>query len=460
MTDESNEKPQSEQVADMRHANFALIATILASGMVILDGTVVNLALPSIADDLHAGLAAKQWIVVGFLVSLSSVILIGGSLGDLFGRKRIYNIGLAGFALSSIVCAASNTVALLVTARFVQGVFGALVVPGSLAIINNAFPKEKRAKAIGTWTAASAGILIAGPFLGGLLVEYSSWRTIFLINIPIIATSLVFSTIGIEESKLERCDPRIDYIGSLLAIFSLGFISGGLIMVGQNKSLSSFALVAVGVALIPFFFIWEKKHPQPVVEFSLFKIRDFSASNLMTFLFYGGLSGLFFILAQQLIGPAGFKPDAAGAAIIPVPIAMVFLASYAGKLSQKYGPRLFMTFGPIICAVGTMLLINVGKGTSYLTGVFPGIAIFALGLSITVAPLTATVMASANDDRAGLASGINNAVTRVAGSLVVAVVGLFSVSSVYKGTIILCVILMTTGGIVSYLGISKQALSR
>ncbi len=457
MKDKSREKPQSDQLA-YRRADFALIATILASGMVILDGTVVNLALPAIAEDLDAGLAAKQWIVVGFLVSLSSVILIGGSLGDLFGRKRIYNVGLAGFALSSVVCAVSNTVAMLVTARFVQGVFGALVVPGSLAIINHAFPKEKRAKAIGTWTAASAGVMIAGPFLGGFLVEYSSWRTIFLINIPIIAVSLIFSAMGIKESKLERCDPRIDYIGSILAIFSLGFISSGLIMVGQNKTPTSFALVGTGIVMIPLFFTWEKRHPQPIVEFSLFTIRDFWASNLMTFLFYGGLSGLFFILAQQLIGPAGFKPDAAGAATIPVPIAMVFLASYAGKLSQKFGPRLFMTFGPIICAAGTMLLFNVGKGTTYLTGVFPGIAIFAVGLSVTVAPLTATVMASADDDRAGLASGINNAVTRVAGSLVVAVVGLFPLSSVYKGTIILCVLLMAAGGIVSYFGINKRVL--
>lgn len=383
---------------------------------------------------------------------------MGGSLGDLYGRRRIFTIGLIGFAVSSLVCAISNSVELLVAARFVQGVFGALVVPGSLAIINNAFAKHNRAKAIGTWTAASAAVNIAGPTFGGFLVTHSSWRVIFLINIPIIALSVLFSFLGIKESRVDNGNKHIDYVGAMLAIASLGFFSGGLIMYGQNSSSAALLVIAVGVVLTPLFFIWELRYPHPIVEFSLFRNRNFSASNLMTFLFYGGLAGLFFGLAQQLIDVANFTPQNAGAATIPVPIMLVLLSSRMGKLSQKYGPRLFMSIGPLICALGVALLYNVGADTTYLTDVFPGIILFALGLSIVVAPLTATVMASADDKYSGLASGINNSVSRVSGSLVIATLGLLSVATLYHSTIILCVALMASAGIVSFIGIDKKVL--
>lgn len=436
---------------------LTLVATIIGSGIVILDGTVVNLALPHIASDMGASFSDLQWIVDGYLLSLSAFILLGGSLGDIFGRKRVYMIGLAGFGLASLLCGLAPNTFALISIRVVQGLFGALLVPGALAIINTNFPKEQRSQAIGRWTAWSALSAAVGPLIGGYIVDVTSWRWIFLINVPLIAVCLTLAHFGIKESR-DPTPRRIDTWGAGLAVVGLAGITFGLIEgPAQNWDLGVLAILAVGFISFVAFILTEKRQKDPMVKLRLFASRNFTGANITTFAMYGALSGFFFALVIYLQSGLGYSGIKAGASLIPVTLLLLFLSGRVGKLAGKYGPRLFMTIGPLTSALGMALLYRLDQSSGYLTGVFPGITLFGLGLAITVAPLVNTVMSAVADADSGIASGINNAVSRVAGLIIIALLGLFGASESYRFTVALCASMAALAGILSYVFIRQEA---
>jgi EmrB/QacA subfamily drug resistance transporter len=415
-----------------------------------LDGTVVNLALPNIARDLHASFADLQWIVDGYMLSLSALILLGGSLGDIFGRKKIYMLGLGGFGLTSLLCGLAPNVTALIGLRVLQGVFGALLVPGALAIINTNFVKEGRGKAIGQWSAWSALPVALGPLVGGYIVDVSSWRWIFFINLPLVIVCFVLGSLGIKESRDET--PRsVDLIGASLAVVGLAGITYGLIE-GPGRDWGPSAVIPLigGVLAFVAFILAERRRKDPMVPLRLFGSRNFSGANAATFAMYGALSGFVFALVIFLQTTAGYSAIKAGASLMPVTFFMLLLSGRVGGLSAKYGSRFFMTVGPVTAAVGMALLYNLHPGSAYLTGVLPGVLLFGAGLVLTVAPLTTTVMASVSDINSGIASAINNAVSRVAGLIVVALLGVLGAAHIYKFSIVLCAALAAIAGVTSW----------
>ncbi len=435
---------------------FTLIATIIGSGIVILDGTVVNLALPALAKDLGADFSDLQWIVDGYLLTLSALILLGGSLGDIFGRKKMYIFGLVGFGVVSLLCGLAPSTDLLIGLRILQGVFGAMLVPGGLAIINTNFAKEHRGKAIGQWSAWSALAAALGPLLGGYLVDAASWRWIFFINVPLALVCLVCAVKGMEETK--DTDPRrVDVPGAALAAVGLAGITYGLIEgPAQHWNGTSVASLVLGVVALAVF-VWVEKHDKdPMVRLDLFSSRNFTGSNIMTFAMYGALSGFLFALVIYLQTKVHYSPLQAGLSTLPLVACLLLLSGRMGALSAKYGPRLFMTAGPLVAALGMALLYRLDAGASYLIDVFPGVLLFGLGMALLVAPLTTTVMASVADSKAGIASGINNAVSRVAGLVVIAVLGLFGAAQVYHFSIVLCASLAAFAGIMSWIFIRSK----
>ncbi len=430
---------------------FTLITTIVASGVVILDGSVVNLALPHIAGSLHTSFSGLQWIVDGYLLTLSSLILLGGSLGDILGRKKVYLFGLAGFAVASLLCGLSVSTGMLIALRMLQGVFGALLVPGGLAIINTNFTAENRSAAIGRWTAWSAMAAAIGPLLGGYIISVASWRWIFIINVPLIAVCLYLGLVGIKETK--NATPRkIDYQGAMLAALALGGITYGLIEgPARHWGASSLLPLIIGFASFAAFIFTEMRSKDPMVKLGLFRSRNFTAANIATFAMYGALGGFFFILIIHLQTVVGFSSLKAGLSTVPVSILLLLLSSRAGELVGKYGPRLFMTFGPIIAASGMALLLTLHRGSGLITGVFPGMILFGVGLALNVAPLTNTVMSSVSETDSGIASGVNNAVSRVSGLIVIALLGLFGATNSYRYTVILCAIMAASAGVLAFL---------
>jgi EmrB/QacA subfamily drug resistance transporter len=429
---------------------LVLLATIVGSGVVILDGTVVNVALPHIARDLGASFAQLQWIVDGYLLSLSALLLIGGSLGDIMGRKRVYQIGLVGFAATSLLCALAGSVDQLIAFRIIQGVFGALLVPAGLAIINTNFAPGGRATAIGRWTAWTAIFIAIGPPLGGYIVDVASWRWIFLINLPLIVLCLALGWRSITESQ-EKHKRQIDYPGAVLAASMLGFLSYGLIE-GPGRHWDSVAVGALVISALAFAgFIYTELHSRdPMVRLELFKNRNFSAANITTLAMYGALGGFIFSLVIHLQTSIGYSGLKAGTALLPVTAMMLLLAGRFGTLSGRYGPRVFMTVGPILAGLGMLSLAHLPAHASYVRNVLPGVLLFSLGLSMIVAPLTVTVMSSVQNVYSGIASGINNAVSRVAGLIVVAVLGVFGVANAYQFSMLLCAALAIIAGLVSY----------
>jgi EmrB/QacA subfamily drug resistance transporter len=434
------------------HQGRALAAVIISSSVVFLDGTVVNLALPAIARELHAGFAAQQWVVDGYLLSLSALILLGGTLGDIFGRKRIYLLGLAGFGLVSLACAVMPTAGALIAARLLQGVFGALLVPGALAIITTNFAPAERGRAFGLWTAWSSAATAVGPPLGGYLIDTTSWRWVFLINLPLIALSLFLALPAIKESR----DPhhrRVDFPGVLLAMLSLGSLTYGLIE-GPPQHWPAGALLCViaGLILGLVFIAYESRAADPMLNVKLFHSANFTATNIVTFAMYGALGGLFFALIIYLQSVVGYSSLQAGLSMLPVTILLLLLSPRVGALSAKLGPRLFMTIGPIIAGLGMLWLWPLHHGSSYALGVLPGIVLFGLGLATTVAPLTTTVMASVAEANSGIASAVNNAISRVAGLLVVALLGLFgaTIAATYHPAIALSATLAIIAGLIAY----------
>jgi EmrB/QacA subfamily drug resistance transporter len=401
---------------------WVILAAVLGSGMAFLDSTVVNVALPEIGEDLGGGLSGLQWTLDGYLLTLSSLLLLGGALGDEYGRKRMFVLGLIWFTVASVLCGVAPSIGTLIAARALQGVGGALLVPGSLALISASFQSEDRGAAVGAWAGLSGLSTAIGPFLGGWLVDAVSWRLVFLINVPLAVLALWVTLRHVPESRNPEAGERPDYAGALTATVGFAGVVFALIQ-GSARGWSP-GVVAAGVigtaALVAFPFV-EHRVESPLVPLEIFKSRQFSGANGTTLVVYAGLNAALFLVVVELQTALGYSALAAGAATLPITVLLLVLSPQAGRLSQRIGPRAPMTIGPLIVAAGLFMLAGIDPETTYFTGIFPGLAVFGLGLAITVAPLTAAVMAAVEERRVGVGSGVNNAVARVAALLAVAV---------------------------------------
>ena len=408
-----------------RQQRLTLIATILGSTVVFLDATVINVALPSISDGLHAGLAGQQWVVEAYMLTMVSLLLVGGSLGDQFGRRRLYVLGLIGFGFTSALCAVAPSDEFLVGARALQGIAGALLVPGSLAIVAATFSGEERGKAIGTWTAWTGIATVLGPAGGGALIGIFSWRAIFWINLPLIVATVMLTLRAVEESRDPDAARGLDWLGVLLSAVGLGGPVFALIEQpthGWGDPLVWVPLL-VGIACFAFFLAYEARARHPMLDLGLFRIRNFAFANLTTLAVYAGLIGGLFFVGLYLQQVVGYTPLEAGLATTPVSVLMFFLSPRFGRFASGTGPRLPMTVGPLLGGAGLLLMLRIDAGADYLADVLPAILVFGVGLSATVAPLTATVLDSVEERRVGIASGVNNGVSRVAGLLAIAILG-------------------------------------
>ncbi|HET8601375.1 MAG TPA: MFS transporter [Segeticoccus sp.] len=395
---------------------WVLAATVLGSAMALLDSTVVNVALRQIGRHLDAGLAQLQWITNGYLLSLASLILVGGSLGDRLGRRRVFTVGVIWFAIASALCAVALTPVQLIVARVLQGVGAALLTPGSLALIQSSFQPADRGRTIGAWAGLGGIATAIGPLVGGWLVQTASWRWVFLLNLPLAAVTVVVTQRYVPESRDTGLRRRYDPLGAGLAVVALAGITFALIEMGTLAPLPVVVVGALGAAAAAGFITWERGNRNAMVPMDLFTVRQFSAANGMTLLVYAALGAVLFFLVLQLQTGSGWSPLEAGLATVPITVLMLLFSSRGGQLASRIGPRLPMALGPLVCAVGTALLTGVGEGANYWRDVFPGVVVFGLGLVLLVAPLTSTVLAAAPDQHAGVASGVNNAVAR-AGSL-------------------------------------------
>ncbi|MDP9862179.1 MULTISPECIES: MFS transporter [Streptosporangium] len=395
---------------------WVLLTTVLGSGIALLDGTVVNVALPALGDSLGADMAGLQWTVNAYTLTLAGLILLGGSLGDRYGRRKIFLVGVVWFALASALCGLAPNVETLIAARALQGVGGALLTPGSLAIIQASYVREDRPKAIGAWSGLGGTAAAVGPLLGGWLVETAGWRWVFLINLPLAALVVAVAVRHVPESRDVEASGRFDVLGAVLAALALAGVTYGLIGLRPVP-------IAAGV-LLGAAFVWLeiRRSPDALVPVGVFCSKVFTAVNVVTFVMYAAMSVVFFLLVVQLQVSAGFSPTLAGSAMIPVTVLMLLLSSWAGELAKRIGPRIPMTAGILLCAAALLLMSRIGAGTSYLGGVLVPAAVFGLGLSAAVAPLTATVLASTEERYAGVASGVNNAVARTGGLLAVAAI--------------------------------------
>jgi EmrB/QacA subfamily drug resistance transporter len=408
-----------------RAKRLALLAAILGSFVAGLDATVVNVALPAIRADLGGGLAAQQWIANAYLLTLGSLILVGGALGDVFGERRIFALGVGGFGVVSVLCAAAPSVVVLVAGRALQGVFGALLTPSALAVIVAVFPTDERGGAVGTWTAWSGIAFVVGPLAGGWLVDAASWRWIFLINVPFVVATLAIVFAAVPARATTGALARVDWLGAVLTTFGLAGPVLALIRqpaVGWG-SMQVWVPLVGGIALLALFVAHEARTKHPMLPLSLFARRNFSVANIQTFAMYGGLGITFFLLTLFLQQVAGYEALQAGLATLPTTIVMFTLSARSGRLADRFGPRLFMGLGPLVAAAGLALMLRIGARLDYFTDLLPALLVFSLGLSATVAPLTATVLADADASNAGIASAVNNAIARVANLICVAAIG-------------------------------------
>jgi EmrB/QacA subfamily drug resistance transporter len=451
---------------DARTLRWTLVASILGSSMAFVDGSVVNVALHYITDDLGGGLAAQQWIVDAYLLTLGALILVGGSLGDIFGELRVFAIGVAAFGVASVLCAAAPDSTTLIVFRGVRGVAGALLTPASLAVLTATFSGAARGSAIGQWTAWSGISFVIGPTIGGWLIDQTTWRAIFLINIPItLATRLLVLRLGgIRQSRGHAL--RVDVPGAVLCTAGLGLLVAGFIE--QPSRGWSDPLVAGGIAggvvLLAMFVLYEVRTPMPMLPLHLFRLRNFSVTNVETLAVYGALSGLSLFLTLFLEEFGGYTAFRAGVALLPITVVMFFLSPRTGKLAMRHGPRLFMSLGPLIAGLAVLAYARFPERPSYWLDLLPALLVFSVGLSLTVAPLTTTVLADADAGDAGVASGVNNAVARIGGLLAVAVLGIAAsgggrhlTAHGFHLTMAIVAALLVCGGLIGGIGIRNPA---
>jgi EmrB/QacA subfamily drug resistance transporter len=449
---------------------WVLLATVLGSALAFIDATVVNIALPRIGTAFHASAASLQWTVNGYTLSLASLILLGGSLGDRFGRRRIFVIGICWFATASLLCGLAPDITTLIGARVLQGVGGALLTPGALAILQSAFEPEDRAKAIGAWSGLGGAAGAVGPFLGGWLIQVANWRFVFLINVPLAALVAVIALRRIPESRDPAASGRLDVAGVLTSAAGLAGITYGFTAWPTRGVSSPFVLVAFGVGIVGIagFIATERRSPHPMLPLEVFASKAFTAANLVTFAVYAALGGLFFLTVLNLQVVSGYSPVEAGVSLLPIIVLMFLLSARAGALAQRIGPRIPMTVGPIVCAGAMLLFTRIGTHASYLDTVLPAVVLQGLGLSLTVAPLTATALGSVAERHAGIASGANNAVARAAGLLAVAVLPLAAglgsrsltdpaaLAPTYRHAMLICSALMLAGGVIAFIAIPTK----
>ena len=445
-----------------KRQRLVLAIAVLASFVAFLDGSVINVALPAIMRELGGGLSTQQWVVDAYLITLGALILVAGSLSDVYGRIVILRLGLIGFGVASVLCAIAPNAEVLIVARGVQGIAGALLVPSSLAIILSNFRGAAQARAIGQWTAWTSAAFIAGPLLGGLFVDLLSWRYVFAINVIPISVTL-WLLLVLKQKDARQQGISIDYPGAILGVLGLGLPVFALIE--QDKfgwgSPIIFLPMAIGVLTFAAFIWREKVAKQPMMPLGLFGVRNFAAGNIATTAIYGAFSIGGFLLAVYLQQVGGYKATFAGLAMLPATIILILLSSWIGGLAGRFGPRLFMTFGPIIGGAGFLYFLMIDETAAYWTQVFPGVILFGLGLTITVAPLTSAILGSIDTAQAGIGSAINNAVARVAGLIAIAVLGLIigpqlALPGFQRGLLVTAALLFL-GGIVSVVGIRNPA---
>jgi EmrB/QacA subfamily drug resistance transporter len=449
-----------------RQGRVTLIATILGSSLAFIDGSVVNVALPAIQHDLGGGLAAQQWVVDAYLLTLGSLILVGGSLGDILGEIKMFRLGVASFGVASVLCAVAPDATTLIVFRGVQGVAGALLTPASLAVITSTFSGAERGAAIGQWTAWSGISFVIGPLLGGWLIGVSSWRLIFVINVPIAIATLLLTVLFARGVRETTRDAPVDVVGATLCAAGLGLVVAGFIEqphLGWSSPLVPGGL-AGGTALLVLFIVYELRTPEPMLPLALFRLRNFSVTNVETFAVYGALSGWSVFLTLFLQEFSGYSPLHAGLATLPVTIVMFFLSPRTGRLSMRYGPHLFMAVGPLLAGASLFALARMPVALYYWTDLLPALIGFSVGLSLTVAPLTTTVLSDAGPGDAGIASAVNNAVARVAGLVAVAVLGIAAAGggdhltkTGFHHVMVAISILLATGGLIGALGIRNPS---
>jgi EmrB/QacA subfamily drug resistance transporter len=450
---------------------WLLAVAVLGSGMAFLDSTVVNVALPDIGRDFDADTSSLQWILNGYLLTLASLILLGGSLGDRYGRRRVFVAGVLLFTFASLLCAIAPSAEALIGARLLQGIGGALLTPGSLALMEASFRPGDRARAIGAWSGLGGVAAALGPLLGGYLIGAISWRAIFLINLPLGLFVAWAAGRHIPESRDPMASGHLDLRGAALAAIGLAGTTYALIEV-PDKGASAAILVAGvgGVLALVAFFLGERRSPNPMLPLEIFSSRQFSAANAVTFVVYAALGGFFFLLVAFLQVSMDYTPIEAGAASLPVTLLMLVFSARSGALAQRIGPRIPLTVGPLVIAVGLLMLVGASPGDEYLTAILPGVIVFGLGLTLVVAPVTATVLAAADTRHSGIASGVNNAVARVGGLLAVAVLPLAAgltgdsfydpaqMTDGFHMGMVVCAVLSAAGGVLAWGTISSEVL--
>jgi EmrB/QacA subfamily drug resistance transporter len=420
-------KPDSGGSADLRlktaRGRWVIVATVLGSGMSALDATVVGIALPSIGRDFHATVTTVQWVVDAYTLTLAGLLLLGGTLGDSYGRRRVFHIGVVWFAVASLLCGLAPDAAVLIAARALQGVGGALLTPGSLAILQASFAPDSRAAAIGAWSGLGGVATAIGPFLGGWLITAVSWRLVFFINLPIAVAVVAIAARHVPETRASGPPPKLDVRGAVCISGALAGITYGLIAASSTGwgSVQVLIPLAAGAVLLGLFIWVEGKEPQPMLPLGIFRSRQFSAANAVTFVVYAALGGLLFLVPVVLQVAHGYSPLQAGASLLPVTVIMLALSARSGALAARIGPRLQMSVGPLVIAASFLLYARIGGSGDYLTVVLPAVVVFGFGIAIMVAPLTATALSAAPAEHAGIASAVNNDVARVGGLIAVAV---------------------------------------
>ena len=448
---------------------WLILAAVLGSGMAFLDATVVNVALPALGEDLDAGIEGLTWTLNGYTLTLAAFILLGGSLGDRFGRRRIFVAGTVWFALASLLCGLAPSIELLVAARALQGVGGALLTPGSLAMIAGLLEGEERGRAIGLWSGLAGLASAIGPFVGGWLIDAAGWRWVFLINLPIAAAVVYVAQRHVPETRDPEAARELDLAGAALGALGLAGVTWALVKAGESGFTGAVALAGgAGLAALALFVLVERRSRHPMLPLGLFTAVQFTAANAVTFLVYAALGGIFFVLVMHLQIVGDYSPLVAGSALLPVTALLLLLSGPMGGLSERIGPRLPMSLGPLLSAVGVLLMLRIGARPSYLIDVLPATFVFGLGLAFTVAPLTSTVLAAARSRFAGIASGVNNAVARAASLLAVAVLPLAAglrgeeyrqpaaFAAGFRVAALICAALLAAGGMVAALTIRKR----